>query len=397
MKNDFPLLNNSDIVYLDSAATSQKPKIVIDSLVEFYENYNANAHRGSYKLSLKASQLLDESRSKVASFINADINNIVFTKNATEASNMIATYFNDKLKEDDEIVISILEHHANLVPYFNIINNTKSKLVYLYLDNYDISNEEILNKINNKTKLVCINHISNVFGTVNNIDLIIKKAHEVGALVVLDVSQSVAHTKIDVKKLDVDFMFFSGHKMLAPLGVGVMYGKENLLNEMNPFLYGGDMIEYVYEDHATYTSVPTKFEAGTQDVASIYGLSKAIDYINNIGFDKIEKINNDLFDYAYNKLKKLDFIEMYIPNKHSSIISFNVKNVHAHDVASILEESNICIRVGNHCCQPLLRNKNLDSTCRISFYIYNTFDDIDILVKGLYSVEKIFKKVIYGS
>ena len=397
MKEQFPLLKNSNIVYLDSAATTQKPKQVIDSLNEFYNKFNANSGRGAYKLSIDATNILIETRKKVSSFINSKKENqIIFTKNATEAANLlINSYALNNLKEDDEIVLSIMEHHATLVPLQNAAKITKSKLKYLYLNNFEITKEEIISKITDKTKIVCITHVSNVLGVVNDIKYIIDYAHKKGAIVIIDSSQSIMHEKIDVTKLDVDFLFFSGHKMFAPLGVGVLYGKEELLNLMPPFLMGGDMIEYVYEDYTTFKPLPNKFEAGTQNIEAIYGLGVAIEYISEIGYDKIKEIDNELISYCLSELKKLEYVEIYLPEKnYTSIVPFNIKGVHSHDVASILDSENICIRVGDHCAQPLIRHLNLDSVCRASFNIYNTKQDVDKLIIAIKKVAKIFDRVI---
>ena len=390
----FPLLNKN-IVYLDSAATTQKPKPVIDAISGFYEKYNANAHRGAYKLSIDATKILDNARNTVGKYINSkNSNQIIFTKNATEAANLIAySYGMDNLTSNNNVVISIMEHHANLVPWQYVTKKTNSNIKFLYLKDFEIDKEEIVSKITNETKIVCITHVSNVLGTINDIEYIIKYAHEKGAIVILDASQSIGHIKIDVQKLDVDFMFFSGHKMFAPLGVGVLYGKENLLNNMNPFNMGGDMIEYVYEDHTTFAPIPNKFEAGTQNLEAIYGLDISIKYIENIGLDNIRKIEENLTQYAISELKKLSYVELYIPKHHSSVVSFNIKGVHSHDVSSILDSLNICIRVGDHCAQPLIRYLGLSSTCRVSFAIYNTKEDVDKLIQGLEKVAKIFQRI----
>ena len=390
----FPLLNKN-IVYLDSAATTQKPKPVIDAISGFYEKYNANAHRGAYKLSIDATKILDNARNTVGKYINSkNSNQIIFTKNATEAANLIAySYGMDNLTSNNDVVISIMEHHANLVPWQYVTKKTNSNIKFLYLKDFEIDKEEIVSKITNETKIVCITHVSNVLGTINDIEYIIKYAHEKGAIVILDASQSIGHIKIDVQKLDVDFMFFSGHKMFAPLGVGVLYGKENLLNNMNPFNMGGDMIEYVYEDHTTFAPIPNKFEAGTQNLEAIYGLDISIKYIENIGLDNIRKIEENLTQYAISELKKLSYVELYIPKHHSSVVSFNIKGVHSHDVSSILDSLNICIRVGDHCAQPLIRYLGLSSTCRVSFAIYNTKEDVDKLIQGLEKVAKIFQRI----
>ena len=399
-KKDFPIFNNKDIVYLDSGATTQKPIQVIKKIEEFYENKNANPHRGAYLLSIEATQVYEEARDKIAKFINAKHREeVIFSKNATESLNLIAySYGLENLKKDDEIVISIMEHHSNLVPWQKVAKQTGAKLNYMYInDEFEISDEEIENKITNKTKVVGITYVSNVTGTINNVKKIIEKAHKVGAKVVVDASQAIPHMKIDVQDLNCDFLVFSGHKMLAPLGIGVLYGKREILNNMTPFLMGGDMIEYVYEQDTTFAPLPNKFEAGTQNVEGVVGLAAAIDYINKIGYDKIDEIENEVVEYAREELSKLDYLELYMtPNKenHSSVISFNIKGVHPHDVASILDSENVCVRSGNHCAQPLLRSLGIDSTCRASFYIYNTKEDVDKLVKALDKAYNMFKKYL---
>lgn len=400
IRDDFPILKNRNIAYLDSGATTQKPKQVIKAIEDFYENYNANVHRGAYSLSTEASAIYEDTRTKIANFINAKHREeIIFSKNATESLNLIAySYGLDKLKKDDEIVISIMEHHSNLVPWQKVAKQTDAKLNYMYInDEFEISDEEIENKITDKTKIVGITHVSNVLGTINNIKKIIKYAHKKGAIVIVDASQSIPHMKIDVQDLDCDFLVFSGHKMLAPLGIGVLYGKREILNDMTPFLMGGDMIEYVYEQNTTFAPLPNKFEAGTQNIEGLIGLGSAIDYINNFGYDNIQKIENDLLSYAREELSKLDFLTLYLtPNKenHSSVISFNINGVHPHDVASILDSEGVCVRSGNHCAQPLLRFLGIDSTCRASFYFYNTKEDVDRLVKALNKAYDMFKKYI---
>lgn len=420
-KRDFPLLMQNNIAYLDSAATTQKPMQVINAISEYYKNANANPHRGAYKLSLESTKVYDEARKKIAKFINAKSENqIVFTRNATESLNLIAySYGLNNLGSKDKIVLSIMEHHSNLVPWQYVSKKTGAKIEYMYINKAgEITDEEIDSKIVEGTKIVGITHVSNVLGTINPIEKIIKKAHSVGAIAVVDASQSVPHMKIDVQKLDADFLVFSGHKMLAPLGIGVLYAKSELLEEMKPFLFGGDMIEYVYEQNATFAEVPTKYEAGTQNVEGAVGLSAAIDYLNNIGMDKVQTIEKELTKYALEELQKLAFVTIYgsggtentetfsdsnnvrsagwnnIENKQAGVISFNVNGVHPHDVASVLDSENVCIRSGNHCAQPLLRYMGLESTCRVSFYIYNTKEDVDRLIDALYKTKKLFAKWI---
>ena len=395
-KKDFPLLCNSDIVYLDSGATSQKPSAVLSAFQNYYQNDNANAYRGVYKLSQIATQKYSEARKVIADFVGAKEEEIVFTKNSTESLNLLAySYGLSSLKKGDEIVLSIMEHHSNLVPWQIIAKKTGAKLKYLYLDkNLQIPSSE-LEKITSKTKIVAITAMSNVLGSIVNVKKIATIAHKVGAVVVCDATQIVAHKRIDVKKLDVDFACFSAHKMYGPLGLGVLYGKKALLDKMPPFLYGGDMIEYVSEQDTTFAPLPNKFEAGTQDIASAVGLASAIEYMSAIGFENIQAQEKELYDYALSKLKELSFVELYIPKGEClGVISFNIKGIHAHDVSSILDSQNICIRSGNHCAQPLLKSLGLDSTCRISFGIYNTKSDVDKLVKALKQTYKMFAKYL---
>ena len=399
-KKDFPLFKNRDISYLDSGATSQKPQYVINAIEEFYKKFNANPHRGAYSLSLEATEQYENTREKIAKFINArNKEEIIFSKNASESLNLIAySYGLSNLKQNDEVVLSIMEHHSNLVPWQFVTKQTNSILKYMYINNeFELSKEEIESKITDKTKVVGITHISNVLGTINNVKEIIKYAHKNGAIVIVDASQSIPHTKVDVQDLDADFLVFSGHKMFAPLGIGVLYGKKELLNKMPPFLMGGDMIEYVYEQNTTYAPLPNRFEAGTQNVEGVVGLGAAIDYIESIGYETINKVEQEVTEYAVNELSKLNFIEMYVtPNKqnHSSVVSFNVRGVHPHDVASILDVNGVCIRSGNHCAQPLLRYMGMDSTCRASFSIYNTKEDVNKLVDALNKTYKMFEKYI---
>lgn len=399
-KKDFPIFENRDISYLDSGATSQKPQYVINAVEEFYKKFNANPHRGAYSLSLEATEQYENTREKIAKFINArNKEEIIFSKNASESLNLIAySYGLSNFKQNDEVVLSIMEHHSNLVPWQFVTKQTNSILKYMYINNeFELSKEEIESKITDKTKVVGITHISNVLGTINNVKEIIKYAHKKGAIVIVDASQSIPHTKVDVQDLDADFLVFSGHKMFAPLGIGVLYGKKELLNKMPPFLMGGDMIEYVYEQNTTYAPLPNKFEAGTQNVEGVVGLGAAIDYIKSIGYETINKVEQEVTEYAVNELSKVNFIEMYVtPNKqnHSSVVSFNVRGVHPHDVASILDVNGVCIRSGNHCAQPLLRYMGMDSTCRASFSIYNTKEDVDKLVDALNKTYKMFEKYI---
>lgn len=400
IKKDFPILSESNVVYLDSAATTQKPIQVIQKIEEYYSKYNANPHRGAYSLSVMATSIYENTRDKIKNFINANHKEeIIFTKNATEAINLIAySYGLNNLNKGDEIVLSIMEHHSNLVPWQMVAKKTGAILKYMYVnENYQISEQEIKSKITDKTKIVGITHMSNVTGVVNDVEAIIKYAHKKGAVTVVDASQSIPHKKVDVQNLDADFLVFSGHKMMASLGIGVLFGKKELLQKMPPFLMGGDMIEYVYEQDITFAPLPNKFEAGTQNVEGVVSLAAAIDYIESIGYENIEKIEKEIVSYALDKLSKLDYLELLIPkNKtyHSSVISFNIKGVHPHDTASILDNFGVCVRSGNHCAQPFLRYLKVDSTCRASFYIYNTKEDVDKLVDAINSAYNMFKKYI---
>lgn len=398
IREEFTLLQNRDIVYLDSGATTQKPIQVIKAVEEFYQRYNANPHRGAYELSVEATNLYEETRQKIARFINAkESEEIIFSKNATESLNLLAySYGMENLKKDDEVVISIMEHHSNLVPWQMVTKKTESKLSYMYINGqYELTKEEIESKITDQTKIVGITHVSNVLGTINPVKEIIEYAHKKGAIVIVDASQSIPHMKIDVQDLDADFLVFSGHKMLAPLGVGVLYGKKEILNKMSPFLMGGDMIEYVYEQDTTFAPLPNRFEAGTQNVEGVVGLGAAIDYMNDLGYETIHKIEQELTDYALQRLSQFDYMNLYVtPNRenHSSVISFNMKGIHPHDVASILDSNKVAIRSGNHCAQPLMRFLQTDSTCRASLSFYNTKEDIDQLVQGIEKTYKLFEK-----
>ena len=400
IKKDFPIFQNENLVYLDSGATTQKPKQVIEAVNEFYKKYNANPHRGAYTLSLQATEKYEEARQKVAKFINAKYpQEVIFSKNATESLNLIAySYGMENVRRGDEVVISIMEHHSNLVPWQKVCKVNGGNLKYMYINSeFEIPDEEIQRKITSRTKIVGITQVSNVLGTINNVKKIIKYAHKQGAIVVVDASQSIPHTKIDVQDLDCDFLVFSGHKLLAPLGIGVLYGKRQILNNMTPFLMGGDMIDYVYEQKTTYAELPNKFEAGTQNAGGAVGLGAAIDYIQNLGYNTIENIENEVLSYAREELSKLDFLEIYMtPNRqnHSSVISFNIKGVHSHDVASILDRYGVCVRSGSHCAQPLARYIGVNSTCRASFYFYNTKEDVDKLVEALKKAYGMFEKYL---
>lgn len=397
-RNDFPLLtsyqvNGKPLVYFDNAATTQKPLQVLKAEEEYYKTQNANPLRGFYNLGIEATKAYEDARHTVASFINAKDNEIVFTRNTTESINLIMySYARSVLKPGDEIVISILEHHSNLVPWQQVAAMTGATLSYLYSDMEGIiSEEEIENKITYKTKIVAVTHVSNVLGVMTPTDKIIKKAHEMGAVVVLDCAQSVAHTPIDVKEMDMDFAVFSGHKIYGPMGIGVLYGKYELLKKMPPFLTGGEMIELVYEQSATFAEVPERFEAGTQNAAAAIGLASALSYLSDIGFEEIIKTEEELMQYLMDGLKEIPEVTMFGPKdakQHHGVVSFQIKDVHPHDVATILNEDGIAIRAGNHCAHPLMKYLGVHATCRASISFYNTKEEIDYFINKLKQVRR---------
>lgn len=399
---DFPTLNKERngkrIAYLDSAATTQKPTVVIDAIKDYYEKINANPHRGAYELSVLATEAYDEAREKVRSFINAERScEIIFTKNATEAFNLLAmSYGMNFINEGDEIVISIAEHHSNLIPWQQVAKAKGAILKYMYTDeNGELTEEEVHSKITDKTKIVSIAHVSNTLGTINPIKEIAEYAHSKGAVVIVDGAQSVPHMKVDVRDLDADFLVIAGHKLLAPMGIGVLYGKKELLEKMPPVLFGGDMVEYVYEQETTFNVLPYKFEAGTQNVEAAVGLSRAIDYLNEIGMDNVEKIEKELISYAIEEISKLDYVKIYGPRdieKRGGVLSFEIEGVHPHDVASIFDTFGVCIRAGNHCAQPLMRYLGVNATSRASIYFYNTKEDIDRLIEAIKKTYDMFSK-----
>ena len=391
---DFPLLESSDVIYMDNAATSQRPQVVLDAMNEFYRHHNANPLRGVYKLSVEATQDYENARAKVAKFINAaGSEEIVFTRNATESLNLVAySYGLNNIKAGDEIVVSILEHHSNMLPWQMVAKATGAKLVFLDCEeDGEITKAEIDSKINENTKIVACTQISNVLGIPTPIEYIIEKAHSVGAVAVVDGAQSIPHKKIDVRALDADFFAFSGHKLCGPMGIGVLYGKKELLDAMPPFLSGGEMIEYVTRDSATYAELPHKFEAGTVNAEGAVGLAAAIDYIEGVGYDKIEAIEKELSAYAIETLSKNKYVRILgskDPAKHSGIINFILEGVHPHDVSTILDSKGIAVRAGHHCAQPLLQHLKINSTTRASLSFYNTKEEIDALAVALSDIRK---------
>ncbi|HDJ96676.1 MAG TPA: cysteine desulfurase [Candidatus Aenigmarchaeota archaeon] len=400
IREDFPILrrkiNGKPLIYFDNTATSQKPIQVINVIKEFYEQHNANIHRGVHTLSQEASEMYEEAHNKVAKFINARrMEEIIFVRNATEAINLVAySWGMNNLKEGDEIVVTVMEHHSNIIPWQFL--EKKKGIILKFVDiNNDgtLKMEEYEKLITERTKLVTVTHVSNVLGTINDVAKIGKLAHEVGALFLVDGAQSVPHMPVDVRKIDADFLAFSGHKMLAPTGIGVLYGKEELLQRMEPFLGGGDMIHEVWLHKATYNTLPWKFEAGTANIAGGVGLAAAVDYLEKIGMENVREHEKELTEYALKKMK-IENIDIYGPldvKIRGGVISFNVKDLSPHDVAALLDEHGIAVRSGHHCAQPLMRRLGVKGTARASFYIYNTKEEIDIFVETL---EKIVKLLV---
>ncbi|EIO0096411.1 cysteine desulfurase [Staphylococcus pseudintermedius] len=396
---DFPILkqqvNGKRLAYLDSTATSQKPKQVIDALSDYYERYNSNVHRGVHTLGSLATDGYEGARETVRRFIHAKyFEEIIFTRGTTAAINMIAHSYGDaNVGEGDEIVVTQMEHHANLVPWQQLAKRQGATLKFIPMaEDGTITLEAVRETVSERTKIVAIAHVSNVLGTINDIKAIAEIAHEHGAIISVDGAQSVPHMKVDVQDLNVDFYSFSGHKMLGPTGIGVLYGKREHLNQMEPTEFGGDMIDFVDLYDSTWTDLPTKFEAGTPLIAQAIGLQAAIEYIESIGFDAIHEHEQALTTYAYEQMSQIEGIDIYGPSKdkRAGIITFNLKDVHPHDVATALDTEGVAVRAGHHCAQPLMKWLNVSSTARASFYIYNTKEDIDQLVEGLKQTKEFF-------
>ena len=396
IRNDFPIFdNNPNLIYLDNASTTHKPRQVLDGINDFYKNYNSNTHRGIYKISEKSTFEYENTRKKIANFIGStDSKSIVFTSGATESINLIAHSWGQKLSSKDEVLITEMEHHSNIIPWQLLCQKTGAKLNYIPLKNngtLDLNNIELY--ISNKTKIVSIIHQSNVFGTINPIEDIIKIAHNKGAIVLIDAAQSIPHQVINVNKLNCDFLVFSGHKMLGPTGVGVLYAKTHLLEEMSPYKGGGSMINDVGYNDSTWNAIPWKFEASTPNIAQVIGLGCAVDYLEQIDMQKIYNYHKHIVRYAYSKLVKIPNITIYgSENKQGSSISFNIAGIHPHDIAQMLDSYNIAIRAGHHCTQLIMKKFKISATNRISFYIYNSIEEIDCLCEKLIKIIKLFKK-----
>ena len=400
IREDFPVLkrrvNGKPLVYFDSAATSQKPNVVIEALSRYYSEYNANIHRGIHKLAEEATLAHEEAREKVGKFINAKrTEEIVFVRNATEAINLVAyTWGQANIGSGDKIVLTIMEHHSNIVPWQLLAQKKNAKIEFVKIDREGfLKLDEMRETVDENTKLVCITQASNVLGTVNPVSEIAKLAHKQGALVLVDAAQSVPHMPVDAQEMDCDFMAFSGHKMLGPTGIGVLYGKTRLLEDMPPFLGGGEMIKEVHTSGATWKDLPYKYEAGTPNIAGAIGLGAAVDYLRKIGMNNVQLHEKEITSYAIRRMEEVKGLTIYGPRdvEHRvGAVSFNLGDIHAHDLASIMDEEGIAIRSGHHCAQPLMEFLNIPATSRASFYVYNTKDEVDIFINALEKARKLF-------
>ncbi|MCL4539107.1 MAG: cysteine desulfurase [Bacteroidetes bacterium] len=400
LKHDFPIFFHWDskgkpLIYLDSAATTQKPRQVIQAIDDYYSKYNANVHRGAYELSQVATDLYEDSRAAAARFINApEPESIVFTRNATESLNLIAYAWGlNNLREGDEVILSEMEHHSNLVPWHIVARHTGAVLKFIKMGgDFQLDLGSLRKILSAKTKVVSVVHVSNVLGTINPVKEITRLAHEAGALAIIDGAQSVPHMPVDVRDIGCDFFAFSGHKMCGPTGIGVLYGRLELLDRMEPFLGGGEMINEVFPTTSNYAKPPYKFEAGTPNIAGAIGLKAAIEYLENIGLQNVMEHEIELGNYAAERLSAVEGIRIFRPKKTGTgVISFTVDNVHPHDISTILDSEGVAIRAGHHCAQPLMRTLQVQSTARASFYLYNDKQDVEVLAKALEKGVAIFK------
>ncbi|WP_161943221.1 cysteine desulfurase [Streptococcus suis] len=402
IRKDFPILdqvvNDEPLVYLDNAATTQKPQQVLDVLADYYQKDNANVHRGVHTLSERATARYEAAREKVADFIQAKSSKeILFTRGTTTSLNWVAQFAREILQPDQEVIISVQEHHSNIIPWQQACQQTGAKLRYVTLKDGELDVASLKSMLSEKTKFVSLAHVSNVLGSVVPIWEIAELVHQVGAYLVVDGAQSVPHMAVNVQELDVDFYAFSGHKMLGPTGIGVLYGKEELLNRMSPVEFGGEMIDFVYEQTATWKELPWKFEAGTPNIAGAIGLGAAIDYLTEIGMDAIQAHEAELVDYVFPKLQAIPGLTIYGSqdlSKRTGVIAFNLDDLHPHDVATALDYEGVAVRAGHHCAQPLLRYLQVPATVRASFYIYNTKADCDKLVEGIIKTKEFFNGLI---
>ncbi|MBU5267295.1 cysteine desulfurase [Virgibacillus proomii] len=397
IREQFPILNQEvnghPFVYLDSSATSQKPIQVMEVVDNYYRTYNSNVHRGVHTLGTKATAAYEGARDKVRRFINADsTKEIIFTRGTTTAINTVASsYARANLKAGDEIIITPMEHHSNIIPWQQAAKATGASLKYIPLqEDGTIRLEDVRKTVTKQTKIVAIAHVSNVLGTINPIKEIAAIAHEHGAVIIVDGAQGAPHMKIDVKDLDCDFYAFSGHKMAAPTGIGVLYGKKEILEQMEPVEFGGEMIDFVHLYESTWKELPWKFEAGTPIIAEAIGLGAAIDFLQEIGMDKITEHEQKLADYAMEQLRTIEGIRIYGPEHRAALVTFNLDDIHPHDTATVLDAEGIAVRAGHHCAQPLMRWLEVTATARASFYLYNTKEDVDRLVDGLRKTKEYF-------
>lgn len=397
IRKDFPILdqqvNGNDLIYFDTSATSQTPSPVIDAMTAYYEAYNSNVHRGVHTLGTKATDGYEQARMKVRSFINAKrFEEVVFTRGTTAAINLVARSFGDMVIEPgDEIVVTEMEHHANIVPWQELAKRTQAELKFIPMEaDGTLTMENVEATIGEKTKIVAITHVSNVLGTINDIKAIAEVAHRNDAYIAVDGAQAVPHMSVDVQDLDVDFYAFSGHKMLGPTGIGVLYGRSELLDDMEPIEYGGDMIDFVDLRTSTWTDLPVKFEAGTPMIAEAIGLAAAIDYIEDIGPEAILEYEQKLVNYALESMNAVEGIEIYGPKSRAGLITFNLEDVHPHDLATALDSEGIAVRAGHHCAQPLMKWLGVSSTARASFYIYNNTEEIDSFIESLKRTKEFF-------
>ena len=398
LRRDFPILdqivNDEPLVYLDNAATTQKPTQILEAIAAYYEKDNANVHRGVHTLAERATAAYEAARERVRSFIHAaSTKEVLFTRGTTTSLNWVARYAENVLQPGDEVLISVMEHHSNIIPWQEACKKTGARLIYAYLKDGMLDLADFRSKLTEKTRFVALAHVSNVLGVVNPIKEIADLVHQTNALLVVDGAQSVPHMKIDVQDLDVDFFAFSGHKMLGPTGIGVLYGKEELLERMSPVEFGGEMIDFVYEQEATWKELPWKSEAGTPNIAGAIGLAAAIDYLDKIGMETVHQYEQELIAYAFPKLQAVEGLTIYGSEdltQRSGVISFNLAGLHPHDVATALDYEGVAVRAGHHCAQPLLSYLGVAATVRASFYLYNTKADCDKLVEALQKTKEFF-------
>lgn len=403
LQRDFPILdqivNDEPLVYLDNAATTQKPTQVLEAIAAYYEKDNANVHRGVHTLAERATAAYEAARERVCSFIHAaSTKEVLFTRGTTTGLNWVARYAESVLQRGDEVLISVMEHHSNIIPWQEACKKTGARLIYAYLKDGMLDLADFRSKLTEKTRFVALAHVSNVLGVVNPIKEIAELVHQANALLVVDGAQSVPHMKIDVQDLDVDFFAFSGHKMLGPTGIGVLYGKEELLEQMSPVEFGGEMIDFVYEQEATWKELPWKFEAGTPNIAGAIGLAVAIDYLDKIGMETVHQYEQELIAYVFPKLQAVEGLTIYGSEdltQRSGVISFNLAGLHPHDVATALDYEGVAVRAGHHCAQPLLSYLGVAATVRASFYLYNTKADCDKLVEALQKTKEFFDGTFY--